>query len=169
MGSTPATGDASAWAIDEQFVDLICGDAELVAAEFDAIIAAEWPTPPVDGHAGGGQTRCIAGAVRGPVCRPRHPGIAGWARQRSPPFQRPGPRPGPRPSAPASPVSTMTTKRLDPYAVLGVPPSATQAEISHAFRALLRRHHPARAPGALVFQTSALVLGGRPEAGLACP
>jgi curved DNA-binding protein CbpA len=36
----------------------------------------------------------------------------------------------------------MTTKRPDLYAILGVPPSATQAEISHAYRALLRRHHP---------------------------
>ena len=34
------------------------------------------------------------------------------------------------------------TKRPDLYAILGVPPSATQAEISHAYRALLRRHHP---------------------------
>jgi DnaJ-class molecular chaperone len=39
------------------------------------------------------------------------------------------------------------TTRPDLYAVLGVPPSATQAEISHAYRALLRRHHPdTRAP-----------------------
>ena len=36
----------------------------------------------------------------------------------------------------------MTTKRPDLYAILGVPPNATQAEISHAYRALLRRHHP---------------------------
>jgi curved DNA-binding protein CbpA len=36
----------------------------------------------------------------------------------------------------------MTTKRPDFYAILGVPPSATQAEISHAYRTLLRRHHP---------------------------
>ena len=36
----------------------------------------------------------------------------------------------------------MTTKLPDLYAILGVEPSATQAEISHAYRALLRRHHP---------------------------
>jgi curved DNA-binding protein CbpA len=42
----------------------------------------------------------------------------------------------------------MTTKPPDPYAVLGVPPDATQAEISHAYRAMLRRHHPdTRSPG----------------------
>lgn len=39
------------------------------------------------------------------------------------------------------------TKRPDLYAILGVAPSATQAEISQAYRALLRRHHPdTRAP-----------------------
>jgi len=36
----------------------------------------------------------------------------------------------------------MTTKQPDLYAILGVAPSATPAEISHAYRALLRRHHP---------------------------
>jgi len=30
----------------------------------------------------------------------------------------------------------------DPYAVLGVPPSATAAEIHHAYRVLARRFHP---------------------------
>jgi DnaJ-class molecular chaperone len=41
----------------------------------------------------------------------------------------------------------MTTKRPDLYAILGVTSSATQAEISHAYRALLRRHHQdTRAP-----------------------
>lgn len=32
--------------------------------------------------------------------------------------------------------------RLDPYAVLGVPPTATQREIHVAFRRLARDHHP---------------------------
>jgi curved DNA-binding protein CbpA len=36
----------------------------------------------------------------------------------------------------------MSTKRPDLYAILGVPSTATQAEISRAYRALLRRHHP---------------------------
>jgi curved DNA-binding protein CbpA len=41
----------------------------------------------------------------------------------------------------------MTTKQPDLYAILGVAPSATQAEISHAYRTRLRRHHPdTRAP-----------------------
>jgi curved DNA-binding protein CbpA len=41
----------------------------------------------------------------------------------------------------------MTHQRPDLYAILGVAPLATQAEISHAYRVLLRRHHPdTRAP-----------------------
>jgi len=36
----------------------------------------------------------------------------------------------------------MTTKQPDLYAILGVSPTATPAEISHAYRALLRRHPP---------------------------
>jgi len=97
MATTLATGDASAWTVDEQFLDLICGDADLLAIEFDAIIAAGWPTLPADGpgrgaandHPGSGETRRVAGALCGPVSRPRHPGIGGWARQRSPPSQHP--------------------------------------------------------------------------------
>ena len=34
------------------------------------------------------------------------------------------------------------TSRPDLYAVLGVPPDATQARIDHAYRALVRRYHP---------------------------
>ena len=34
----------------------------------------------------------------------------------------------------------------DPYAELGVPRDATQAEITHAFRRLLRLHHPDTRP-----------------------
>ena len=41
----------------------------------------------------------------------------------------------------------MTSKRPDFYAILEVSPQATQAEIGHAYRSLLRRHHPdTRAP-----------------------
>ncbi len=42
----------------------------------------------------------------------------------------------------------MTTPRPDLYAVLGVAPTATQEQISRAYRVLLRRHHPdTRSPG----------------------
>jgi curved DNA-binding protein CbpA len=41
----------------------------------------------------------------------------------------------------------MTSERPNLYAILGIPPHATQAEIGHAYRGLLRRHHPdTRAP-----------------------
>jgi curved DNA-binding protein CbpA len=36
----------------------------------------------------------------------------------------------------------MTSERPDLYTILEVPAHATQAEIGHAYRALLRRHHP---------------------------
>jgi DnaJ-class molecular chaperone len=36
----------------------------------------------------------------------------------------------------------MTVRPSDLYATLGVSDQATQGEIDHAFRALLRRHHP---------------------------
>ena len=36
----------------------------------------------------------------------------------------------------------MSSHQPDPYAVLGVDPTATAEQITHAYRALLRRHHP---------------------------
>ncbi|MDQ1735653.1 MAG: hypothetical protein QOH56_1904 [Pseudonocardiales bacterium] len=36
----------------------------------------------------------------------------------------------------------MSTQPTDPYAVLGLPHSASTAQISHAYRAQLRKHHP---------------------------
>jgi len=36
----------------------------------------------------------------------------------------------------------MNTQPTDLYAVLGLPPDASTAQISHAYRALLREHHP---------------------------
>ena len=79
---------------EEQFLDLVCSDEDLVQAEFEAIIAAEWPTPPParpplrrpafrpptppDGH-------CRQAPPNRLASRPRHPGIRWWARQRSPP------------------------------------------------------------------------------------
>lgn len=36
----------------------------------------------------------------------------------------------------------MARESFDPYLALGVSPTATQAEITHAYRARLREHHP---------------------------
>ena len=93
MPTTPATAGTSTRTVEDQFLDLICSDADLLAAEFDAIIAAEWPSPPANqgtrgapsGHPGSGAAHRGADSARGTVPPPRHPGIGGWARQRSPP------------------------------------------------------------------------------------
>ena len=92
MPTTPATGDTITGTVDEQFLDLICSDEDLLRAEFDAIITAEWPSPPAntpgrgaaDGRPASGAHRQPVVRVAGPVARPRHPGIGGWARQLSP-------------------------------------------------------------------------------------
>jgi hypothetical protein len=99
---TPAaTGPDPVWRgfderpIDELLLDLVCSDPELLSAEFDTIVTAEWPTPPVarlavataadppDRTAG----RLTLGVSK-LASRPRHPGIGGWARERSPPRSR---------------------------------------------------------------------------------
>ena len=79
--------------VDEELLELVCADEEFLRAEFDAIIAEEWPTNP--------PTADPPGAAPAPAPRqgwrpapldfragrgqPRHPGIGGWSRQRSPP------------------------------------------------------------------------------------
>lgn len=37
--------------VTERFASLICADPGLLDAEFDAIVAAEWPSPPLAGRA----------------------------------------------------------------------------------------------------------------------
>jgi hypothetical protein len=78
--------------VDEQLLDLVCSDLELLCAEFDAIVTAEWPTPPVKhlSHATAADPphRALGRLtleVSKLASRPRHPGIGGWARERSPP------------------------------------------------------------------------------------
>jgi hypothetical protein len=91
--TTPAKADAAALSVDEQFLELVCGDADLLAAEFDAIIAAEWSDPPARHTGRSGSHRRVPpddGRRRqtrraNQANRPRHPGVGGWARQRSPP------------------------------------------------------------------------------------
>lgn len=95
----------------DQFVELLCADEDLLRAEFDAIIAEEWPSPPpadpdpgADDHGAPhpDRRRREAGAVP-PPRRPRHPGVGGWARQRSPPA---GPRTRHAPTGEAGDVHT---------------------------------------------------------------
>jgi hypothetical protein len=92
MPTTPATGTTTP-SVEEQFLDLVYGDTDLLAAEFDAIIAAEWPEPPADEHGPSVPDRQPDGGPGrrrgGPVSRLRHPGLGGWARERSPPFRHP--------------------------------------------------------------------------------
>jgi hypothetical protein len=92
ISTPPAAGAWTAPSVDDQLLELVCDDAELLAAEFHAIMTAEWPVPPTDGL--GLATACDrpdsevahrVGSVLGPASRPRHPGVGGWARQRSPP------------------------------------------------------------------------------------
>ena len=85
MPTTRATRDTRARTVDEQFLDLICSDEDLLRAEFDAIIAAEWSSPPTTTprHAAAHQRptndapRGAAARIASPVTRPRHPGIGG--------------------------------------------------------------------------------------------
>jgi hypothetical protein len=78
---------------DEEFLELLCADQALLRAEFDAIIAAEWPNPPpADPDHGAGASRRPnrprqrrETSVAGLRNQPRHPGIGRWTRQRSPP------------------------------------------------------------------------------------
>jgi hypothetical protein len=94
----------------DEFLDVICADPELLQAEFDAIIDAEWPagsppaatplvvtpppaaTPPAAGRGDTGQPTGRAGL--GPARRrrgatgprvPRPATVRRWRRQRSPP------------------------------------------------------------------------------------
>src|SRR6476469_4551225 len=42
----------------------------------------------------------------------------------------------------SSEIAAMARQNPNPYLVLGVSPTATQAEITHAYRTRLRAHHP---------------------------
>lgn len=93
MPTLATSQQESTLAADEEFLAIVCSDEDLLRAEFDAIVAAEWPSPPpVEPDLGADAGRRLrrvrhrsqaASAV--PPSRPRHPGIGGWTRQRSPP------------------------------------------------------------------------------------
>ncbi len=77
----------------DTFLDLLCADEELLRAEFEAIVAAEWPRPPDRravvryqhvGADGGPAPDRPPTSVRGQVVD-GHRGVDAWARERSPP------------------------------------------------------------------------------------
>jgi hypothetical protein len=89
--SLPA-GAGDTGSVEARFLDLLLADDDLVQAEFDAIIAAEWPGPPpnlprrrvVGGPDPGGRRRPRATATKSSVAG-RRPAAGESARQRSPP------------------------------------------------------------------------------------
>jgi hypothetical protein len=94
MATTLLNGGTIPADVDGRFVDLICGDADLLDAEFDA----EWPVPPTGGrrrgfagrHRADGRNRPTGARAHGSVPRPQQPGMNEWARQRSPPVPHRG-------------------------------------------------------------------------------
>lgn len=53
----------------------------------------------------------------------------------------------------------MSAPRPDPYAVLGLPRDASQDEINHAYRTLMRRYHPdTSGPGPIPERAAAEIL-----------
>jgi hypothetical protein len=91
-GVAEATADnAATAAVEEEFWALVCDDEELLSAEFDAIVAAAWPSSPIrtagrhaDHHRWGMPAPGRVGASP-PADRSARPGVDGWSRQRSPP------------------------------------------------------------------------------------
>jgi hypothetical protein len=96
MLTVSTRGDRAAVTDTGEFFALVFSDEELLRAEFDAIVAAEWPGPPPaePGTSIGvkppaptaGSRPFISGARV--TKQPRRPGIGGWARQRSPPARQ---------------------------------------------------------------------------------
>jgi len=76
----------------QQFIELLLGDDELLQAEFDAIIAAEWPGPPpslprrrLHGNEDPGSRRRHRSTAPKEPRAGRLPHLDGLARERSPP------------------------------------------------------------------------------------
>jgi hypothetical protein len=91
----PADRVDAAPSTSELFLDLLCADEDLLRDEFEAIVAAEWPSPPpgqpAEGHPAGrgheGSPRPPRARPVAPPSRPRHPGAGERSRQRSPPAE----------------------------------------------------------------------------------
>ncbi|HET8599448.1 MAG TPA: hypothetical protein VFL99_03915 [Segeticoccus sp.] len=92
---TDADIENAALALEEEFWALVCDDEELLNLEFDAIITAQWPHPPVrtagrgaGDHRWGAPVPGLVG-VSSPGDRSARPCVDGWSRQRSPPYAVP--------------------------------------------------------------------------------
>ena len=93
---TSATAAEPTLVAAEEFLEIVYADDDLVRAEFDAIVAAEWSAPPPDEPAGDDAVAPAPGWLRprltgpngpgGLADRSRRPGIERWLRQRSPPL-----------------------------------------------------------------------------------
>ena len=93
IARSPAGAHSTQAAVLDEFLDLLCADEELLRAEFEAIVAAEWPRPPdrrvvvrtqhvgADGDPASGRARTSPST---PVVD-RRPGVEDSARERSPP------------------------------------------------------------------------------------
>jgi hypothetical protein len=71
---------------EEQFLDLLLSEEELLQAEFDAIIAADWSSPPSSSPARDATAEPRPPwphASSGPAGQPRRPRAAEWVRPRS--------------------------------------------------------------------------------------
>ena len=98
MSTLPAAPNHAAPVLADEFIELVCADEQLLRAEFDAIIAEAWSTPPPSPRSAAGASASRPDrrerATWAPGDRPRgprHPGAAEWSRQRSPPGPEPAP------------------------------------------------------------------------------
>lgn len=93
MTSLSDVGAPGGWLLDEEFVGLLYADDDLVRAEFDAIVAAEWPAGPPPRSESGAPRRPERPAAGSPAVlvaefvRPgdAQPRAVAWGRPRSPP------------------------------------------------------------------------------------
>ncbi|MGN6723371.1 MAG: hypothetical protein ACTHJM_12245 [Marmoricola sp.] len=91
MSTHACSGEDTLASSAEDFLDLLCGEEDLLDAEFEAIIAANWPEapqPPEPGNLGGGDQGRKPSYGSG--WRLPEPGEGprtedAWSRQRSPP------------------------------------------------------------------------------------
>ena len=93
MPTAPTAHVGAAPSVDEEFLELVYADEQLLRAEFDEIVAQEWPAghpPATPGSATPGtdhrpRRRLGPGGVRASRRQRGHRGAGRWRRQRSPP------------------------------------------------------------------------------------